>query len=94
MFALSALWTARQPLAAQLLSLHGLALMEARIKHLRMQLHHDPALAVLAQLPISNPTMFAYQLRPRWRAAIWTAFDALAFWLGVAWVEHAAVERA
>lgn len=83
--AVGAKQVADQPLAIHLLSLAGLVLMQARIIRLRMLLDSDPALAVLAQLPVPDWQLFTYQLRQRWLGARWTLLDATGFWT-VAWL--------
>jgi len=69
---------------AQLLTLIALLLIQARIVQLRHCLDSDPALAVLAQFPLTDRSLVTYQTRRRWREICWPTLDALGFWT-VAW---------
>lgn len=72
---------ANQPSALDLLSLWGIVLLNARITKLRELLYADPALALLAHLPVPEISLFDYQLRRFGRGWVIGALDAAAFWL-------------
>jgi hypothetical protein len=71
--------------ASQLLSLAGLIAVQVRIFQLHTRLHQDPALAVLAQFPLTTDAIFAHQMRGYGRNIVWLALDAAGFW-SVAWI--------
>lgn len=76
-----------QVLAPQLLTLAGLMMMHLRIELIRHRLGSDPALAVLAQLPVPSRRIVDLQMRPVWRASLWLGLDAAGFWM-VAWLSQ------
>lgn len=73
-----------RPELAVLPALVALWLVFVRLQQVRGCLHGDPALAALAQLPLTPGQVYTHQMRGVRPAIIWSGVDAAAFW-AVAW---------